>query len=553
MPCSKEELADSIRELLAAKGINSARVNIEIFPQSQTTENGVSVQRSRVSISIQEKSDEPGQPLLDYQPRDPLMKPWTFQEQSEYSTQSRTVTTASVPWLEKKNNIEQQQENEALDETARPSDGSKRPSATVPFTTPMGRNSTDTSAKPSQSQLSQPSQRSQPVYPHPPDVRRDSRNSQFSGSQGGPSSRTSSVVVLEDNTRKVPEYSPVFAAATPASCLSTHNPEPTAPNERSTSSSSRKSSSVQLVESQPLREPKHQPYLGDSEGARQPSILLSSTSLKTSQNERSSRGSHGDGEALKLPPVNERKRSGTSPLTTNKVSNKPPSHSGNNVIINKPNRAATPPKMETPQKNSKQRLQEMLEEQRRMEQMSVQSRARHEELLQEAEKYLQELQEATGSTSPAAAPGSPAARVEFRTARSVSPRGTPNSDTFPHAAPRSPSAHSLNGGIKVVKFTLPQDGKAKDEAVTQLSSSPGGARHLSSKDKFSTLLREQEKMLRANNASEQEYQKLLEQAIEYHKQQKYIKELEKQHGENMEELERDAYQESAVEIRERGY
>ncbi|KAH9599288.1 hypothetical protein LSM04_003639 [Trypanosoma melophagium] len=568
MSCSKEDLVNPLRELLTKYGIHNARVNVEILPPARRNENGISVQRDELTISIQERSesemplirDEPVRQLLDSKPRVSSQQPYVFQEQSEFSTQSITITTAGLPGMESINNVKEYQEDDEikekgktalLSETARPSHGFDQPLTTTTPTLHVEKKSTDVHLKPPQQSSEKDDDmyeirksgdtgiaqsQSQIVPPHPPEVCRGSRNSRSSITSGTPGSRTGSVAIVEESRKNSQECSSPGSVLSPETGFSLHFTESTEPTERSIGiSNSRKVSAVQLLESPRLREEKHQPFFGDNGvAASPPSILLSSTSLKVSQAETSPRGSQSDGVALKLPPVNERKCSGTTPVKTNNIASKRSSYSGSNVVSDKQNKTTTTP-TETSRLNSKQRLQEMLEEQRRMEQMSAQSRARHEELLQEAEKYLQELQqEATGSTATAAT-GSPSSRIELRTARSVSPRGTSTSDLFSSAAPRSPSSHTLGGSIKVVKFTLPQGGRAKDEAVTQLSSSPSGAQHVSSKDKFSTLLREQEKMLRANDASEREYQKLLEQAIEYHKQQKYIKEMEKQHGENMKE------------------
>ncbi|KAG8343823.1 hypothetical protein TRVL_05352 [Trypanosoma vivax] len=159
--------------------------------------------------------------------------------------------------------------------------------------------------------------------------------------------------------------------------------------------------------------------------------------------------------------------------------------------------------------NSKMRLQELLKEQELMEQQSLEGLVQHEKAMKEAEKYLEGLR----------------AAIEAKAAASGQSVLPPiSSSTSVSSRPASATAQRLSSrvgnDIKVTKFTLPQDEPAKAEVVGQLLSSAGGTQHVSSKDKFASLLRDQQKLLRKKEEVEQEYKKLLQKAVSYHENSK---------------------------------
>ncbi|RNF00161.1 hypothetical protein TraAM80_07771 [Trypanosoma rangeli] len=184
-----------------------------------------------------------------------------------------------------------------------------------------------------------------------------------------------------------------------------------------------------------------------------------------------------------------------------------------------------PPQVEAWKLGSKQRLQEMLQQQREMEQNSMISREKHEEILGEAEKFLQEVEQKARAAKHTEEDSPSLPFVSLRTGPAYSANSAGAHCTSPKC--RAPSGSIPNGmsGIKVVRFTLPAGGKAKEEAINQLRTSPGGVQHLSSKDKYSMLLREQDNLLRQKEENKEEYNKLVEQAVAYHEQQRALKQM----------------------------
>lgn len=163
---------------------------------------------------------------------------------------------------------------------------------------------------------------------------------------------------------------------------------------------------------------------------------------------------------------------------------------------------------------SKQRLQDLLHEQEVMEQESLASRAHHEEALKKAEEYLQEVHRAkcvaAGMGDQLTLP-----QIGFRSG----PASHRPSQTQAHSMSSLQHGNNNSSGIKVVNFTMPAGEKARDEVMLQLRTSQGGTQHVSNKDKFSMLFKEQEVLMKQQQSGDAEYQKLLKQAIAFHEQQ----------------------------------
>ncbi|KEG13850.1 hypothetical protein DQ04_00751100 [Trypanosoma grayi] len=529
MPCSTHALIPAIRDVLAQHDVHNARVVVELLPEVQSSNNGTPVRTRNVSIVVRGAEDEL---LLEGEPAEhPAEPPKPFPPPRPHSPSKRVNARGSTPLAnsssgsssnsqqkqkqeQEQQHLQQERESEdnidEMSNTARPEDVQGHCHAAATSTTPTAAEANTASTPSGATRQATTGKSATPhshpnapapaalkklpthsVKPHPPDASRETKDparpsvsyvTSSSSSSSSSGSRKPSVVVKDAETTERP----------------------------SSVNSLRKVSSVHVLEASRSQEARHQPILGDAgEEARRPSILVSSASAKSLQPERDScPNGKNDGDATKLPRVVEKT-----------------SHAGANTTGNTNNNSrgarSITPTQEAGKLNSKQRLQEMLEEQRAMEQQSMLSRARHDELIREAEKYLEELQRIK-----AARPGG----ADAQSLPVISPRSASSTKQSMTAGSSSTMGPSGSNGIRVVKFTMPEGRKAKDEVVMQLSSSPGGAQILSSKDKFSMLLREQERILREKDASEQEYQKLLQQAITYHKQQKQLKELREQQG-----------------------
>ncbi|ESL10647.1 hypothetical protein TRSC58_01616 [Trypanosoma rangeli SC58] len=326
-----------------------------------------------------------------------------------------------------------------------------------------------------------------------------------------PHVRKTSVVLVEQQKAVAPPIRTTPTGPTPVfSILNTEHGEQM--ERTSSTNSTRKASSVQLVESQPVEELKHQPHHAEArEDARCSSILVNGTAPKQEQRDPKWGGANAEGE-VRFPPVLE--QGGHALQRGNSNAN----DSGKTTM-------SAPPQVEAWKLGSKQRLQEMLQQQREMEQNSMISRARHEEILGEAEKFLQEVEQKARAAKHTEEDSPLLPFVSLRTGPAYSANSAGAHCSSPRC--RSPSASSPNSmsGIKVVKFTMPAGGKAKEEVINQLRTSPGGAQHLSSKDKYSMLLREQDNMLRQKEEKKEEYNKLVEQAVAFHEQQKALKQM----------------------------
>lgn len=101
-------------------------------------------------------------------------------------------------------------------------------------------------------------------------------------------------------------------------------------------------------------------------------------------------------------------------------------------------------------------------------------------------------------------------------------KGQPTtSPTVPaHVSASTTSSMSTPAGsaIQVVRFTMPAEQRAKSEVVAQLSRSSAGQQHISNKDKYSAMLKEQQADFTRTAAAEKEYQELVERAVEVTRQ-----------------------------------
>ncbi|EKF28501.1 hypothetical protein MOQ_007750 [Trypanosoma cruzi marinkellei] len=559
-------LTDSIRAALAAHGVRNARVVIDLLPANgqmgvSGNENGMNgdfqvVQPDDMEIIINERE---GVMLVDGTPaQQPLEPPKTLPPPRAHSP-SGTVSEPphllvrgdGTRQLRKHHLLEKVEDGNGYDfmekvvEPTTKSDDAlphgsfvgdalssvspERNAPIVPLENfhkialsndlPEGEGAGEgvphdpTTPMPGSSLLKSPST----LFPTPqtPDDRREMRGSSSlsAASQSGNNRKTSVVLVEKLKAPAAPVRTKPSGLMPVFSILNTeHNEQIERPP---SNASSRKVSSVHLVESPVVEEPKHQPHVVEgSEAVRKPGILVTGASSKTGQTDAKSGGFGGSGE-LKFPHVGE-------PGSQISASSESNTNLNGNMLKN--------PKSHVDfwKLGGKQRLQEMLREQREMEQQDRLSRAKHEEIIEVAEKALQRLeQKQMASKGEGELHSLP--KISLRTGPASS-RPAAALSVSPRSSLVSPSNTNGTNGIKVLRFTLPARGKAKEEVVSQLSTSLGGSQLLSSKDKYSMLLQEQERILRQNEEGEDEYKKLLERAVAFHEQQKELSRLREEEG-----------------------
>ncbi|CBH12851.1 hypothetical protein, conserved [Trypanosoma brucei gambiense DAL972] len=334
-----------------------------------------------------------------------------------------------------------------------------------------------------------------------------------------PGSRHTSVVLVEEQktTEQPVRYTP--AAATPVfSILSTDVGDVTDRH----GASAQGVSNVHVVDVVEVEEPRYQPIFGDAGmEANPPSILISSSTGLPCRNSTGQNINNSKADSLKLPSLAEK---GDTVTNSNNNSSDKLTHEENtsgecfsrgkdlNSNGNTKRKELRPPKVYSGrvapcEEDSKKRLQDLLREQEAMERESLEGLSQHDKIVKEAEKYLEELRQVWH--------GSKSSNGEQPPRQHLSaPNARPQSSS---RGPKNPSTAVVNlNEIKVVKFTLPTSAKAKEEVLVQLRASAKGAQHLTNKDKFSLLLREQQAMLHDNASTEEEYQKLLQQAVSYH-------------------------------------
>eukprot|EP00796_Vickermania_ingenoplastis_P011236 gene11236-7806_t len=130
-------------------------------------------------------------------------------------------------------------------------------------------------------------------------------------------------------------------------------------------------------------------------------------------------------------------------------------------------------------------LKEMLAEQRAAEQRNKEGLKKHQQTMEEARRYINEVE------------ADPERRdlVEF-IKNPLTRRPTPPTDPRP-------------------RVTLPEEEKAKVEMVQQLSRTPAGREQLSSKDRYAGMLAQLEAQIQNGRDKEVAYQEMLEAAIKY--------------------------------------
>ncbi|RNF17452.1 hypothetical protein TcG_05569 [Trypanosoma cruzi] len=553
-------LTDSIRAALAAHGVRNARVVIDLLPGNgqvgvSGNENGMDgdwhvVQKDDMEIIINERE---GVLLMEGTPaQQPLEPPRAHSPSGTVSAPPDLLVGGGGARQPKKHHFREKVEGgngydfmENVVEPTKKSDGAlphgsfvgdapssgsfERKVPIVPLEDlhkvslssdlPRGEGAGEglphdpTTPLPSSSLLKSPSA----LFPTPqaPDDRRElrSNSSLLPATQPG-SNRKTSVVLVEKLKAPAPPVKTTPSGLMPVfSILNTEHSEQL--ERLPSNASSRKVSSVHLVESPVVKEPKHQPHVVEgSEAARKPGILVTGTSSKTGQTDAKPGVVGGNGE-LKFSHFGEQ----SSQMSVS---------SETNVSVNGKMLKTPTPHIDFWKLSGKQRLQEMLQEQREMEQQDRLSRAKHEEIIQEAQKFLQRVEEnKMASRDEGDLPSLP--QISLRTGPASS-RPVAALCASPHCSSLSPSNANGVNGIKVLRFTLPASGKAKEEVVSQLSTSPGGSQHLSSKDKYSMLLQEQERILRQNEEGEDEYKKLVERAVAFHEQRKEQSRLHEEQG-----------------------
>ncbi|RNF19557.1 uncharacterized protein Tco025E_04091 [Trypanosoma conorhini] len=561
MEYSTQSLCNSIRAVLAERGIRHARVIVDLLPGNERADvdgtdggrRGGKRDAPSTDVSVIVNGWEQVL-LVEGEPAQQPMEPQKILPPPRAHSPSGNVTPATVPLVgggdaeetrehdHHRQPAQQQQREEEdltageLDFTARPTDAQRRGSPVAAPSAPLHAGPPPqvaaSSGAPAEKRISEeaphgPATKSPTSGGGRPSFGRQANSLSSDGrrdAKGQPvlpavppasAFRKTSVVLVEQQRAVTPPKRTTPSGPTPVfSILNTEHGEQL--DRTSSNSSSRKISSVMLVESPAVEELKHQPHHAEAgEDVRTSSILVNATPKQECVDSKSDGA--GGGAEVRFPPVGE--QSGHA----SQNSNSNVSGGGGGGRMTKP----AAPQVEAWKLNSKQRLQEMLQEQREMEQDSMIGRAKHEEILGEAEKFLQDVEQRARAAKHEGRDSPSLPFLRLRTGPAYSNYAGAHG-TSPRCQSPSASSAASTSGIRVVKFTMPSGGKAKEEVISQLSTSQGGSQHLSSKDKYSMLLREQDKLLRQKEEGEGDYKKLVEQAVAYHEQQRALKRMQQE-------------------------